>query len=119
MNRELNAILTILANGYDVRIEINGIDIGIRGQKSESLKLFGKYNPTAPVLPEDMRNQVCLQEGENSILINCKRIDAKSASELTIELQARDLFVNGATNFSRKEKLIVGEEKKITETFTI
>ena len=119
MNRELNAILTILANGYDVTIEINGIDIGTRGQKSESLKLFGKNNPTAPVLPEDMKKQVCLQEGENSVSVNCKRIDPTSAPELTIELQARDLFVNGATNFSRKEKLAVGEEKSITDTFTI
>ena len=119
MNRELNAILTVLANGYDVTIEINGVDIGIRGQKSESLKLFGKNNPTAPVLPEDMKKQICLQEGENIITMNCKRIDENSASELTIELQARDLFVNGATNFSRKEKLAVGEEKSITDTFTI
>ena len=118
MNRELNAILTVLANGYDVTIEINGIDIGIRGQKSESLKLFGKNNPTAPVLPEDMKNQVCLQDGENSISVNCKCIDA-TASELTIELQARDLFVNGANNFSRKEKLEVGKEKSFTDTFTI
>ncbi len=119
MNRELNAILTVLANGYDVTIEINGMDIGIQGQKSESLKLFGKNNPTAPVLPEDMKKQVCLQEGENSVSVNCKRTDAVSASELTIELQARDLFVNGATNFSRKEKLDVGKEKKFTDTFTI
>ena len=119
MNRELNAIFTVLANGYDVTIEINGIDIGIRGQKSESLKLFGKNNPTAPVLPEDMKKQVCLQEGENLISVNCKRIDPASGSELTIELQARDLFVNGATNFSRKEKLDVGKEKSFTDTFTI
>ena len=119
MNRELNAILTVLANGYDVTIEINGIDLGIRGQKSESLKLFGKNNPTAPVLPEDMKKQVCLQDGENSISVNCKRIDPTSGSELTIELQARDLFVNGATNFSRKEKPDVGKEKSFTDTFTI
>ena len=119
MNRELNAILTILANGYDISIEINGKDIGIRGQKSESLKLFGKNNPTLPVLPEDMKKQICLQDGENSISVNCKRIDPRSAPELTIEIQARDMFVNGATNFSRKEKLDVGKEKTFIDTFTI
>ncbi len=55
MNRELNAILTVIAIGYEVKITINNIDIGVKGLKSESLKLFGKDNPTIPTLPEDMK----------------------------------------------------------------
>lgn len=30
-NRDLNATLMVLATGYEVTIEINGNDIGIRG----------------------------------------------------------------------------------------
>jgi hypothetical protein len=119
MQRELNAILTVLAVGYDVTIEINGMNIGVKGQKSESIKLFGKKNPTVTVLPEDMKNQICLIEGNNSISVTCKRIDEKSSPELTIEVQARDLFVNGATNFCKKEKINVGEEKSFTDIFSV
>ena len=64
MNRELNAILTVIAIGYEVKIAINNIDIGVKGLKSESLKLFGKNNPTKPMLPEDMKKQICLQDGK-------------------------------------------------------
>ena len=119
MNRELNAVLTVLAGGYDVIVKINDIDIGIRGKKSESVKLFGKQNPAIPVLPDDMKKLVCLQDGENSISVDFKCIDAVSSPELTIELQAREQFVNGATLFSRKEKTAAGEEKRISDVFTL
>ncbi len=59
MNRDLNAILTVIAIGYEVNITINSIDIGVKGLKSESLKLFGKDNPSLPVLPEDMKTHIC------------------------------------------------------------
>lgn len=119
MNRELNAILTVIAKGYDVTIKINGMDIGIRGQKSESVKLFGKFNPTPPVLPEDMKNQVCLQEDENSISVYFKHTEAIASPGFSIELQARDQFVNGGTLFSRKEEIEVGKEKSFSDIFTI
>ncbi len=119
MKRDLNAILTVLARGYDVTIKINGNDIGIQGGKSESVKLFGSGSPMVSVLPDDMKNQVCLQEGENSIVVDFKCVDDTSESELTIELQARDQFVNGATLISRKEKIDVGKEKSVTDVFTL
>ena len=119
MKRDLNAILTVIAKGYDVIIKINRIDIGIRGQKLESVKLFGKHNPMASVLPEDMEKLVCLEEGGNSISVHLKRTDATSSSEFSIELQAREQFVNGANLFSQKEKIDVGSEKEISGTFTL
>ncbi len=119
MNRELNAILTVIAIGYEVKITINNTDIGVKGLKSESLKLFGKDNPTLPVLPEDMKKQICLQDEQNTIVVNCKRVKEDSSPELTIELQAREQFVSGATVFSKKEKLEVGQEKEFTEVFSL
>lgn len=119
MNRELNAILTVIAIGYKVTIKINNIDIGIKGLKSESLKLFGKNNPTLPVLPEDMKKHICLQDGDNSLSVYFKRVDEASSPELTIELQAREQFVSGANVFSRKEKVAVGQEKEFTEIFSL
>ena len=115
MNRDLNVILTVLANGYDVIIEINGIDIGIRGRKSESVKLFGKENPMVPVLPEDMKQHICLQEGDNSIRVRYKRVDEAASPELTVELQAREQFVNGATLFSLKKKADIGKENSFSD----
>ena len=119
MNRELNVILTVIAKGYDVNIEINDMDIGIQGRKSESVKLFGKKNPNLPVLPEDMKQQICLQEGDNSIRVRYKRIAEDAAQELTIELQAREQFVNGANFFSKKKKSKLGKEDSFFEVFTI
>ncbi len=119
MNRSLNAILTLIAKGYDVTIKINGIDIGIKGQKSESVKLFGKHDPMALVLPEDMKNLVCLQEGNNSVSVDFKRTEKTTPPELTIVLQAKEQFVNGANLFSRKEEIDVGKGKSFSETFTL
>jgi len=119
MNRDLNAILTVIAKGYDVAIKINNIDIGILGQKLESVKLFGKHNPMVSVLPEDMKKLVCLKEGENLISVHLKSTDATSSSEFSIELQAREQFVNGANLFSEKEKIDAGSEKEISGTFTL
>jgi hypothetical protein len=119
MNRELNAILTVIAIDYEVTIKINNIDIGITGKKSESLKLFGKNNPTMPVLPEDMKNHTCLQDGDNSIFVHYKRVDDTSSPELIIELQAREQFVSGANVFAKKEKIELGQKKEFIETFSL
>ena len=119
MNRELNAILTVIAIGYEVKITINNIDIGVKGLKSESLKLFGKNNPTKPMLPEDMKKQICLQDGKNTIIVHCKCVDEASSHELTIELQGKEQFVSGANVFSKKEKIAVGQKKEFTEVFSL
>lgn len=122
MDRELNVVLTVMAKGYDVTVEINGKDMGIRGQKSESVKLFGQGDPMAAVLPQDMKNQACLQEGDNSIRVLYKRLadtDLSDPPELTIELMAREQFVNGAPLFSRKEKGKAGLDQSFTDVFNL
>jgi hypothetical protein len=119
MNRDLNAILTVLAQGYDVTIEINGIDTGIRGGKSESLKLFGMQSPMVPFLPGDMKNQICLQDGKNTLTAHCKRVTENAAPELVIELKAREQFVNGGNLISLKEKIDPGKDKRFSDTFTL
>lgn len=119
MKRDLNATLTVLARGYETTVLINGIDIGIKGCKSESLKLFGKDSPSMPVLPEDMKNQICLQEGQNSLSVTYKRLEKSSADkDLIIELQTREQQVNGANIIYRKESIKAGDKKSFTETFT-
>jgi hypothetical protein len=119
MIRDLNAVLTVAAKGYEVNIKVNGTDIGVAGGKSESFKLFGKTSPSLPVLPADMQKQVCLEEGENSILVTYKRVSQELAGELTVELATREQFVNGATLISKKEKSPFNEEKSFYETFTL
>ena len=119
MNRNLDVILTVIAKGYDVTIKINGSDVGVNGQGSESVKLFGVDSPMKPVLPPDMQNQICLEEGDNSIHIQCKRTKEESPSELTVELQAKEQFVNAANLFSKKELLNVGDERTFSDQFTL
>ena len=119
MQRNLNVILNVLAGSYEVNVKVNGVDVGILGCKAESVKLFNKSNPMADVLPPDMQNTVCLKEGENSIELKFKRIKDADPDELTIEIQAREQFVNGANLFAHKEKLPIGESKEITEFFTL
>lgn len=119
MTRDLNAILTVLARGYNVTITINGIDIGVRGGKSESIKLFSQGSPMVSALPEDMKNQVCLQEGENLLFASYERLDDTASNELTIELVAREQLVNGANLIYRKEKGDLGKKKSFEDTFSL
>lgn len=119
MNKELNIILTVLADAYEVKISINGTDLGIQGKKSESLKLFGKKNKDIPVLPPDMIHHVCLEEGDNSILVEYKRVNQSASPDLTIELAAREQFVNGANLFSRKERVAMGESGKFSDVIEL
>lgn len=119
MKRDLNVILTVLAEGYEVSFEINSIDLCIKGRKSESVKLFGKESPNIPVLPPDMQQHVCLQEGDNSLKVKYRRVDEKGSPYLTIEMQSREQFVNGANFFAKKEKAELGESGEFSDIFTL
>jgi hypothetical protein len=119
MINDLMVAVTVLANGYDVNITVNGRDIGIMGGKSESLKLFGKNHSMVPVLPADMKKLVCLKKGENEISFQFKCRDIESKSELIIELKTKEQFVKEECLVSLKEHLDVGKENTVHKTFTL
>jgi hypothetical protein len=63
MSEDLMAAIDVMAYGYEVSVSINGIDIGVRGGKSESKRLFGVNHSMVSQLPEQMKNLVCLKSG--------------------------------------------------------
>ena len=119
MTRDLMAAITILASGYAVNIAINGIDIGVTGGKSESLKLFGDSHSMVPVLPEDMKKLVCLKKGANEIACKFKCLDNESKSGLTIELKSKEQFAKEECLVSLKENLDVGSENSFHKIFLL
>ncbi|WP_300457239.1 hypothetical protein [Desulfobacula sp.] len=119
MINDLMVAITVLANGYDVNITVNGRDIGITGGKSESLKLFGENHSMVPVLPEDMKKLVCLKKGANEIFFKFRCRDIESKSDLIIELKTKEQFVTDECLISLKEHLDLGKENTVHKTFTL
>ncbi len=119
MIKDMMAAITILAKGYEVNIVINGIDIGITGGKSESLKLFGETHSMVPVLPEDMKQLVCIKKGQNMITVKFKCLFNASEDGLTIEVKAKEQFLKDQFVFVLNESLEPGKEKTIEKVFTL
>ncbi|MCF6248470.1 MAG: hypothetical protein L3J69_14080 [Desulfobacula sp.] len=119
MISDLMAAITILAKGYEVNIVINGIDIGVTSGKSESFKLFGQTHSMVPVLPEDMKNLVCIKKGQNTITVKFKCLYNASKDGLTIEIKAKEQFLKDEFVFILKESLDPGSENTIQRVFTL
>ncbi len=120
VNKDLIASITILAYDYSITILINGIDIGVTGGKSESMRLFGKDHSMVPALPEDMKKLVCLKPGLNEIKLDFKQETDNSSSELTIELKSSNQLVKKDNLFYLNEKADSGKKQgSITEGFSL
>ncbi len=119
MIKDMMAAITILAKGYEVNIVINGIDIGVTGGKSESFKLFAETHSMVPVLPEDMKQLVCIKKGQNTIAVKFKCLFNASKDGLTIEIKAKEQFLKDQFVFILKESLEPGSEKTIDNVFSL
>jgi hypothetical protein len=77
----LRVTLGTIANGYSVRMEVNGHSItDIQGGQSEMVQLFNVNYPHEEKLPPDLQYVNCLQEGRNIIKIKYDLIDASKAN---------------------------------------
>lgn len=103
MSEELMAVINVMAYGYEVSVSFNGIDIGIRGGKSESKRLMEENDPMAPRLPPDMKNLACLKSGENELEIVHKRLKDEDSTGLTIEVKSQEQFTNDEYVFFLRE----------------
>ena len=74
MERDLIGSIEVMAYGYNVAVLINGVDIGIKGGKSESKRLFGTDHSMVSKLPEDMKNLACLKMGANEIRVDYQKL---------------------------------------------
>lgn len=92
MGKELMGAIDVMAYGYKVAVLINGIDIGIKGGKSESKRLFGTDHSMASKLPEEMKNLACLKDGINKIQVEYQRLQDVESTGLTIEIRSEEKF---------------------------
>ncbi|MBW2144774.1 MAG: hypothetical protein JRG75_10320 [Deltaproteobacteria bacterium] len=120
MGKDLMGVINVMAYGYSVKVFINSVDIGIRGGKSESFRLFGKEHSMAPRLPEDMKHLACLKPGENEIKIEYQRMKDVDSTGLTVELKSEEQFTSDENliNF-REDPDKNGEPKSITKKFNL
>ena len=117
---DLTAAITVMANGYEVNVVVNGIDIGVVGGKSESKRLFGKNHSMVSQLPENMKNLACLQPGANELTIVYSRIEEEDSTGLTIEIKSEEQFTNNEhVYFFREEPDSTNGKKTINGSFTL
>jgi hypothetical protein len=120
MGKDLMGVINVMAYGYSVKVFINSVDIGIRGGKSESKRLFGTEHSMVSKLPEDMKNLACLKAGENEIKVEYQRMKDVDSTGLTVELKSEEQFTSDESliNF-REDPDKNGEPKSITKKFNL
>ena len=85
---ELNAVLSVMGYGHKVSVLVNGVDVGITGGKSQSMRLFNKGHPWSVKASPQMRaRNFVLVPGENEFVIEFAR-EAGSKERLTVTLEA-------------------------------
>jgi hypothetical protein len=85
---ELSAALSVMGYGHAVKVLVNGVDVGITGGKSQSMRLFNKGHPwSAKASPQMRARNFVLVPGENEFVIEFTREPA-SKDRLTITLEA-------------------------------
>ena len=120
MTKEIMGAIDVMAYGYNVKIFINGVDIGIGGGKSESARLFGKEHSMVSRLPEDMKHLACLQAGQNEIKVDYQSLKDVDSTGLTVELRSAEQFTTDEHLFYfREEPDKNGGQRSFIESFNM
>ena len=118
MEKDLIGAIEVMAYGYNVVVLINGVDIGIRGGKSESKRLFGTDHSMVSKLPEDMKNLACLKMEANEIRVDYQGLQDVDSPPLTIELRSEQQFGTDECLFRFREEPDENyESRSMTESF--
>ena len=118
MGKDLAGAIEVMAYGYNVVVLINGVDIGIRGGKSESKRLFGRDHSMVSKLPEEMKNLACLKAGVNEIQVDYQRLQDVDSTGMTVELRSEQQFGTDECLFHFREEPDENyESKSMTESF--
>lgn len=115
MSKNRSCVINCLADGYHLKVEVNGIDIGIKGGTKESKRLFGRTAPVAPQLPREFRNLACIQKGDNEIKVTFMKHEKGSESKLTVELKRESQI--GTKNFAVRIEDSKNNSLEIVKTF--
>ena len=86
---EINAALSVMGYGHTVKILVNGVDVGITGGGSQSMRLFNKGHPFASkASPQVRARNFVLVPGENEFVIEFSRApNSKDRLEITLDAE--------------------------------
>jgi hypothetical protein len=82
----MEATLDCFGYGYQVKVLVNGVDVSVKGGKSESKRLFDRNNPLVKEVPPQMKNLFILKPGENQIQVEFTK-QGTGRDKLTLSLQ--------------------------------
>jgi hypothetical protein len=82
----MEATLDCFGYGYKVKVVVNGVDVNVKGGKSESKRLFDRNNPLVKEVPPEMKNLFILKLGENQIQVEFTK-QGTERDKLTLSLQ--------------------------------
>jgi hypothetical protein len=85
----MEVILSCFGYGYKVKVVVNGVDINVKGGKSESKRLFNQDNALAKQVPPEMKNLFVLKRDENQIQVEFTR-ERTDNTGLTLSLQPEE-----------------------------
>lgn len=72
--KEINASVSSMGYGYTVKVTVNGVDIGVKGGKSESMRLMNTDHPMFnEATPEIRARLFVLKPGENALHVEYKK----------------------------------------------
>jgi hypothetical protein len=113
-NKEIMGVLSCMAYGYQVKVSINGVDVGIEGGKSENRRFFNVGHPMMGEAPPEKRASIfVLKPGENSISIEfTKTGDENDNLSITLDVEGYPSSVLSVTSRNLPSK-------KIEKTFNL
>jgi len=86
---ELNAVLSVMGHGHAVRVLVNGVDVGISGGQSQSMRLFNKGHPwSAKASPQKRARNFVLVQGENEFVVEFAQ-NPKSTGRLNVRVDVK------------------------------
>ncbi|MBU0456598.1 MAG: hypothetical protein ABH824_04450 [Nanoarchaeota archaeon] len=88
--KEISAILSSQSYGYKVNVLINGTDIGVTGEKSESKRLFDQDNHFSKKADSAMKRLFCLKKDNNKVSVKFSKISGSEHDQLQLSLEMRE-----------------------------
>lgn len=83
-----NVSMDSMSYGYALHVKVNGTDLGLVGQKSESVRLFRINDPICAQMPKTAAQSHCvLRSGKNQVQVSYER---KSDAGMSIEFMVPD-----------------------------
>ncbi|MBU0470618.1 MAG: hypothetical protein KKA62_02165 [Nanoarchaeota archaeon] len=120
--KEISAALSSYGYGYKVNVLINGTDIGIAGEKSESKRLFDQDNHFSKKADPVMKKLFCLKKGSNEVSVKFSKTSGNEQDYLQLSLEMEEypaplFLVHSASKNSGKINFSFDLEEKCPSDF--